>query len=246
MKINFLIILICFFMNAFSQPSAKQVRTVLDETTVVKDSSGLHYPYVIWQKLMQNGNHGLRSKITSDGKTEFQIFELSAEAKLKRMEALPKPGETDYFKTGSRPGNFRFTDLEGNRFNLKELGGKVVVLNFWFINCGPCRKEIPDLNNLVLKYKDNPNVVFLAIGLDSRSDIKDFVKKSPFLYHLTENGRYLAQAYGVTGYPTHVVLDKSSKVTFHTNGLAHNTVFWIDKSIAAALNSPDHAAVNGG
>lgn len=236
MKILYVIFLLCLGLDSAAQQRVT-IKTTLDESSVVKDSSGFQYPYAIWQKLMQSGNYGIRSAGNKPA-TEFLLFTLSDAEKAKRMEALPKPRETDVFKTGTKPGNFRFTDLDGNKFNLKELGGKVVVLNFWFINCGPCRKEIPDLNRLVLKYKDNPDVVFLAIGLDSRSEIKDFIKKSPFLYHLTENGRYLAQAYGVTGYPTHVVLDQSSKVAFHTSGLAYNTVYWIDKSIALALQKP--------
>ena len=222
-----------------------QTRKTLDETSVVRDSTGFQYPHAVWKKLMQSGNYGIKLGKRTSTDMEFIIYELSAAERTKRMESYPRPRETDNFKTGSKLSNFRFTDLQGNRYNLKELNGKVVVLNFWFINCGPCRQEIPDLNKLVLKYKENPNVLFLAVALDSRADVKEFLKKTPFLYNITENGRYLTQSYGVKGYPTHVVLDQNAIIKFHTAGLAINTIYWIDKTIESALTQTGTAGVTG-
>lgn len=220
-------------------------KITLDESSVVKDSTGFQYPHGVWKKLIQSGNYGIKAGKRSSTDMEFLIYELSAEERTKRMESYPRPRETTNFKTGSKLPNFRFTDLKGNRYNLKELTGKVVVLNFWFINCGPCRQEIPDLNKMVLKYKDNPNVVFLAVALDSRADVKEFLKKTPFLYNITENGSYLTQSYGVQGYPTHVVLDQNAIIKFHTAGLAINTIYWIDKTIENALSQSDTAGAAG-
>ena len=222
-----------------------QTRKTLDETSVVRDSTGFQYPHAVWKKLMQSGNYGIKLGKRTSTDMEFIIYELSAAERTKRMESYPRPRETDNFKTGSKLSNFRFTDLQGNRYNLKELNGKVVVLNFWFINCGPCRQEIPDLNKLVLKYKENPNVLFLAVALDSRADVKEFLKKTPFLYNITENGSYLTQSYGVKGYPTHVVLDQNAIIKFHTAGLALNTIYWIEKSIESTLKQPEAGSVVG-
>ena len=163
------------------------------------------------------------------------IYELASSETATRIESLPKPIETTSFKTGNELSNFKITDIEGKKFNLKELAGKVVILNFWFINCAPCRMEIPELNKMVSKYKNNPNVVFLAVSLDFKSEIRDFLKKSPFLYNIMDNGEWLAKSYNVNSYPTHVVIDQSAKILFHSTGLAQNTIYWIDKSIEEAL-----------
>ena len=243
-KLYLLIFLLITGTSVFAQ-QVVQTRTTLDETSVVRDSTGFQYPHAVWKKLMQSGNYGIKTGKRTTSNIEFTIYELSAAERAKRMESYPRPRETTNFKTGSKLSNFRFTDLKGNRYNLKELTGKVVVLNFWFINCGPCRQEIPDLNKLVLKYKDNPNVLFLAVALDSRADVKDFLKQTPFLYNITENGSYLTESYGVRSYPTHVVLDQNAIIKFHTAGLALNTIYWIEKTIENTLKQPEAASVVG-
>ena len=243
-KLYFLLLLLIIGTSVLGQQRT-ETRTTLDETSIVRDSTGFQYPHAVWKKLMQSGNYGIKIGKRTSTDMEFLIFELSAAERTKRMESYPLPRETTNFKTGNKLPNFRFTDLKGTRYNLKELTGKVIVLNFWFINCGPCRQEIPDLNKLVLKYKDNPNVVFLAVALDSRADVKEFLKKTPFLYNIKENGSYLTESYGVKGYPTHVVLDQNAIIKFHTAGLAINTIYWIDKTIEGALNQPEAAGAVG-
>ena len=231
------IILFLFYGFSATAQQAKQICYTFNETSVVKDSTGFQYPYAIWQKLLQSGNYGLRAVRANDVDFEFLIYTLSDTEWIKRMDSLPKPRETTVFKTGNQFPNFKVTDIEGNKFNLKELAGKVIVLNFWFINCAPCRQEIPDLNKMVLKYKNNPNVVFLAVGLDSKWEIKDFIKKSPFTYHLTENGGYLAKFYKVNSFPTHVVIDQTAMIMAVAFPNSEFVGFdYHDKSIEQALN----------
>ncbi|MGB4774849.1 MAG: TlpA disulfide reductase family protein [Daejeonella sp.] len=234
-RLSFIILLFCG-LNLHAQENSSK-RIMLNEKSIVKDSTGYQYPYIVWTKLFQSGNYGLKPKKAEGIEPEFVMYELSEEEKTKQMESLPKPGETSFFTTGSKLKNFKFTDIKGNKYNLEELAGKVVVLNFWFINCPPCRMEIPELNKMVLSYKDNPNVVFLAIGLDEKYEIEEFLKRSPFIYNITAQGKWLAYKYGVQSFPTHVVADQTGKVIFHTTGLAMNTVYWVNKSINTALQS---------
>ncbi len=117
------------------------------------------------------------------------------------MERLPKPSWSGAFRTGTKLADFRAVDINGNKYSLKDLGGKVVVLNFWFINCPPCRQEIPDLNEMVNRYKDNPDVIFLAIGLDEARTIRDFLRTQPFSYQIIDRGGYLASPVPGEGLP---------------------------------------------
>src|SRR5262249_20333011 len=48
---------------------------------------------------------------------------------------------------------FNVTSLDGQKLDLSALKGKVVVLNFWFIDCPPCQAEMPSLNTLVSEFK---------------------------------------------------------------------------------------------
>lgn len=224
-----------FALNVFSQTSPP-TKLKLDENSIVVDSAGTRYAYSIWRYLVGSGDYSLKA-VRNGQEYHYLLYKLSEEMKVKRMESIAKPRESPYFNTGSRLKDFSLKDLNGKKYKLKELSGKVVVLNFWFINCGPCRKEIPDLNKLVVKYKDSTDVVFLAIALDDARSIETFLKQSPFNYNIVSDGRYDAEMYGIKSYPTHVVLDRRSNVIFHTNGLGINTVHWIDKSIAEGLTS---------
>ncbi len=203
------------------------------EDIEVRDSSGTVYPTVIWTRLTASGRYTLRMQ--PGGKTAI-LSRLSDLDYERRMDQMPRPPESRFFKTGEKIASFNERDINGNKFNLKELTGKVVVLNFWFINCPPCRQEIPDLNELADKYRDNPDVVFIAVALDAKYDINDFLKTNPFRYHIIDDGRYIASRYGINSYPTNVVLDKQGKVVFHSTGFSMNTVAWVQKSIAAGLN----------
>lgn len=212
-------------------------RTTLNEKTIVKDSSGTIYPYAIWQKLLQTGEYTIRSQNIKTDPPEFLLVKLSEAEMMARNEKLPKPKESTYFRTGTTISNAKLVTLDRKKYNLKELTGKVVVLNFWFINCQPCRMEIPHLNKMTESYKERDDVIFLAVALDEAYDLKQFLKETPFNYGIVDGGRYIASQYGITSYPTHVVLDKEGKVSFHTSGYGMSTVPWLKKSIDAALGN---------
>ena len=55
--------------------------------------------------------------------------------------------------------------LDGQKVHLKDLRGKLVVLNFWATWCGPCRDELPMLVKTA-QGKCNPDLVFIAVSVD--------------------------------------------------------------------------------
>ncbi len=107
---------------------------------------------------------------------------------------------------------FRVVSLDGKTFDLNKLQGKVVVLNLWFIACGPCRKEIPKLNQMVGEFRDK-NVVFIAPSLDSSESLRDFLKTTPFNYHIVPNAEeIIAGKFNATKFPTHIVIDQDGQI----------------------------------
>ena len=213
----------------------------LDDKSVVKDADGNIYPYLIWQKLVQTGQYNVKSISGLDG-NEFLLYKLAEEEiaarKKKRAElvsTMPRPRTSDNFREGEK---FRFEKMkyiDGMKHDFKTDTGKVVVFNFWFINCPPCKQEIPELNELVEKYKQNKDVVFIAIALDDNYALRDFLRAMPFNYNIIGDGRYYAQKYGVKSYPTHVIVGKDGLIKFSTVGLAANTIHWVDKTIKEVL-----------
>ncbi len=231
---KYLITLLAVVLLTITAQAQEKTKINVDEL-VVTDSSGMVYTKALWQKLVFTGKFSLRM---SNDRKSATLVKVSDEEALRRMMSMPKPRESNFFRTGDKFTSFNEKDINGTRFNLKELTGKVVVLNFWFINCAPCRQEMPELNEVVEAFKSNPDVVFISLALDEKYEIKEFLKTTPFAYKIIDNARFLAQKYGVNSYPTHVVLDRQGKVLFHTTGLAMNTVSWVEKSIKEALQAP--------
>jgi len=111
---------------------------------------------------------------------------------------------------------FNLTSLDGKKFELASLRGKVVVLNFWFTGCEPCIAEMPKLNELVKKFK-NDEVVFIAPTWDKETALPAFLKKYPFKYNIVANaGDLIINTYsdGTENVvmPTHIVIDKEGKI----------------------------------
>lgn len=238
-------IFLILFISICVQLKAQETGTrKIDENTVIKDSGGTVYPFKVWITMIQSNEYGLKLSNPKDKNSDLLIFKLSEKEK-QRKDSLqeimaansPQPKESGFFKTGEKIKSFKEKDMEGKKFCLKEMKGKVVILNFWFIGCPPCREEIPKLNQTVEKYKNNPDVVFIAIALDDASSLKEFLKTNPFKYHIIDNGRYIAQGiYGINGFPTHVVVDKNGIIRFHTSGLGPGTVHYLKKTIDDILN----------
>jgi thiol-disulfide isomerase/thioredoxin len=208
----------------------------LTDKTVVKDSSGKVLTLAERNEIIKRGRYSLQPEDPQSPGSAIIISEMSDEEFQRQSEPdKPKPRASAFFVTGRKPYNFNAKDLQGNKFKLKDLEGKVVVLNFWFVNCLPCRQEIPDLNKIVEEYKDSSDVVFLAVALDEEGTLNKFIEKIPFNYQIIPNGSYIAQNYGINLYPTHAILSKEGKVLFHTSGGGSATISWLRKTIAAAI-----------
>ena len=70
--------------------------------------------------------------------------------------------------------DFTLLDLQGKPWHLRDLRGKVVLVNFWATWCPPCRKEMPDLQALYDKYKDQGFLV-LSISDEEMSKVSPFI-----------------------------------------------------------------------
>jgi peroxiredoxin len=125
--------------------------------------------------------------------------------------------------------------LKGENVSLAQLKGKVVVLNFWFVGCAPCVKEMPDLNTLVDKFKDNPNVVFLAPTFDNLLKVNDFLKKKAFNYTIIPDARGWINDYAISTYPTHVIIDRRGTIAFSQINEGEKVIALMEKTINELL-----------
>lgn len=131
-------------------------------------------------------------------------------------EATDKKSSTAPGDKKSAPG-FEVKALDAETLHLDDLKGKVVVLNFWYIACAPCQVEIPGLNKLVEEFKSE-GVVFIGFALDDESHLREFLQKTPFKYKIVSGSSSISKQYGVSAYPTHVIINKQGLVEFTITG----------------------------
>jgi peroxiredoxin len=108
--------------------------------------------------------------------------------------------------------DFTLTDLSGEKWTLKSLKGKVVLLNFWATWCPPCNREMPDMQALYDKYKDQ-GLVVLAVTDEESAKVEPFISKRKFTYPiLLDTGRKVNEEFGVEGIPKTFVFDRDGKL----------------------------------
>lgn len=102
---------------------------------------------------------------------------------------------------------------------LNNLKGKVVLLDFWIKNCGPCVKSIPFLNALTKKYSNKKFEILGINSYDAKKDISWFCEKHKPDYRILMQGKVVAEKYGVSGFPTVILIDKEGKVLYAGSGI---------------------------
>ena len=111
------------------------------------------------------------------------------------------------------PG-FKIENLAGGKAGLEDYKGKVVLLNFWATWCMPCRAEMPGMESLWQKYKEQDFVV-AAVSVDegSRGRIETFSKLFDLNFPiLLDPESKVSDLYKVSNMPTSFLIDRDGKI----------------------------------
>ena len=111
---------------------------------------------------------------------------------------------------------------DGKAINSADWQGKVLVVNFWASWCPPCVEEMPTLDLLQKDYLQQ-NVLFIGIGIDSPSNIREFLKKTPVSYPIVIGGlegSNLSKQLGNTqgALPYTIIINSKGKAVFSKLG----------------------------
>jgi thiol-disulfide isomerase/thioredoxin len=98
--------------------------------------------------------------------------------------------------------------------SLYQYKGKIVMLDFWIKSCGPCLAAFPHLNELQLKFGTDKFQLLSINTKDTKEDIAFFYKKHKPVYKMLFEGNQIAEQYGVSAFPTVIIIDKAGKIIY--------------------------------
>ncbi len=124
----------------------------------------------------------------------------------------PAQGSGEGYNVGNLAPDFQLRNLDGQAVSLRQFRGRPVLLNFWASWCGPCREEMPLIQQIfedrVLAGK---GLVVLGIDLgEDSATVANFMKNNGFSFPvLLDTKRNVAEEYNIRAIPTTFFVDKN-------------------------------------
>ena len=146
---------------------------------------------------------------------------------------------------------FEVTALDGTRFNLDAMGGRVVLIDFWATWCGPCNEELPHVKKIAQEFAGEP-LVILSVSWDG-DDAKwrQFIQKNEMTWMQYRDADHaLSNSFGVNAIPHYFVIDTDGGLTTELVGSGSNVEGRLKKLVAKAREAQkqrlETAAVSSG
>ena len=165
------------------------------------------------------------------GRTAAQI-----DAELRRLRDEQASPFKEFTLAGYR--------TEAEKISLADYRGKVVLVDFWYPTCGPCRGESPNLQKALAKYGPQ-GFVILAINLEPDEDemVLPYLQNNRYGFlPLKSNWDWARETYGVRGAPTNFLIDRDGRMVFKPGVVRSAAVYrTFELQIEALLARPASA-----
>ncbi len=124
------------------------------------------------------------------------------------------------YKLGSVAGDFKITDCNGTEYRISKLleTKKAIVLNFWFLNCQPCRMEFPFLQQAYEDYKEDIQVIALNPYDGTDKTVSQYASELGLTFPVASCDADWQTAMNLTAYPTTVVIDRYGTIAMIHKG----------------------------
>lgn len=156
--------------------------------------------------------------------TEYKVPDPVEEPILASAGSVAIPWKLQHYKNAQK-------------VSLADFRGKVVLMDFWWKNCGPCIESTPHLVALKNKFKgksfDIASINFMPS--DTRDDIAWYSNKNKINYPVLINGKAVADSYGVNAAPTFFLINKKGEIIYAKVGFDKAVMEEIEKLIEENL-----------
>ncbi len=157
---------------------------------------------------------------TFDTAIDAKSFEMDVAddaRRVRRFVAPPPPGPPE--ELGKSLAEFEFETIDGEKITPASLAGKTVLLDFWQVDCAPCKAHTPDLDTIFRELKDDDAFAFYAVSLDGVRVGAEAAEKTlrawgggmPVLFDPKQDA---FKKLGVEGTPTLMLLDAKGQLQF--------------------------------
>lgn len=166
-----------------------------------------------------------------------ELAEIKKKFTLKKTE-VEKP-ENDI---SSEKNDYSYKNFKGRIFSeneektINEFKNKILILDFWYIQCYPCISSIPGLNKIYEKYADNEDVVLLGVNPKDydkgQERLGKFIEYNKVKYPIFMTKK---EPYGVTAFPTMLIFNKKRELIFYKEGFTEDFENKVIKVVNEAL-----------
>ena len=130
---------------------------------------------------------------------------------------------------------FTVTALDGAKFNLDAMGGRVVLIDFWATWCGPCNEELPHMKKIAKEFAGQP-LVIISVSWDSdEAKWKTFIEKNEMTWaQYRDADHHLSNMFGINAIPHYFTIDSDGVLTAEMLGSGSDVEGKLKKLIARA------------
>lgn len=177
--------------------------------------------------------NGITSYLSSYAPEQKSTSEEAAKAPKSENAETPAAETTKEKEKKEYPEapNFELKDRYGKSHLLSDYKGKTVFLNFWATWCGPCRKEMPDIQRLYEEYGSNEGELIILGVVNpkteehpknsdvTQSEVEAFLDENEYSYPaLMDTTGDVFYQYGISAFPTTFMIDKEGRVKGYVAG----------------------------
>ena len=191
-----------------NHPGSRYIAPALLEKGLAYDKLGQHDKAdAAYQQLVDHPKYGARVY----GKQAKRFLALEKTQRTGERQLLRSSGMQPDALIGKNAIDFKVKDLDGKELSLKQYLGKVVLLDFWAVWCGPCRAEMPNVKQVYEKYKDQ-HFEIIGISLDNdRAKLIAYLKEQGATWPQFFDGNgwrnEVAEMYNVRAIPAMYLID---------------------------------------
>jgi thiol-disulfide isomerase/thioredoxin len=130
---------------------------------------------------------------------------------------------------------FTVTALDGSKFNLDAMGGRVVLIDFWATWCGPCNEELPHMKKIAKEFAGQP-LVIISVSWDSdETKWKNFIDKNEMIWvQYRDADHHLSNLFGINAIPHYFTIDSDGVLTAEMMGSGSDVEGKLKKLVARA------------